>query len=103
GTVAQLIPVPASSDDGTSGTSGDGVVLDANGNVVEHTGDCNGDHGQGAANGNCFGQANGNNGNAGGNANGNSGGNGNGNSGGNGNGNAGGSGNGNGNGNGKNG
>ncbi|MBZ0288351.1 MAG: hypothetical protein K8I30_12110 [Anaerolineae bacterium] len=99
GTVAELIPVSEASGNG-NGVGG------ANGNAA--LGDCNGDNGQGAANGVCAGQGNsnaggncsenanenancgqgnvnGNNGNPGGNSNGNAGGNGNGNSGGNGN------------------
>jgi hypothetical protein len=90
GTVAQLI----ATGDGPGGSNGQG----AGGNDAAQLGDCNGDNGQGAANGNCTGQGNGgcaanananancgqgnvngNNGNAGGNGNGNAGGNGNGN------------------------
>ncbi|MEO8611385.1 MAG: hypothetical protein ABI690_26040 [Chloroflexota bacterium] len=97
GTVADLIPTGGSSGSGSAGSASDTTVLNADGTVTDQSGDCNGDHGQGAANGNCFGQANGNNGNAGGNGNGNAGGNDNDNAGGNGNGNAGGNGNGNGN------
>jgi hypothetical protein len=86
GSVVELLSVAGSSGDTTVADDNSAIgdnnaaatANDGSSSGEDHEGGCNGDHGQGNANGNCFGHDN-QNGNGGGNGNGNSGGNGNGN------------------------